>query len=179
MVISVRPVDACGNYSEEAADSIILTVTAENTRAVAYIVSGGSGSTVKLGGHFLTGYNHNDLMRLTNKNTWSETESDPLWHAIDTCKQYVVTPVNGYAPFNKYNYEPFDLIVLTDFPKTDKSEGGLSSATYLNDLAQLVDVKPFLSLKAHIAKAGMGQWMDKGFVAHLPWSMNDLVLLVF
>lgn len=165
VVISVRPVDACGNYSEAAADSIILTVTAQNTRAVAYIVSGGSGNTVKLGGHFLTGYNHNDLMRLTNKNTWSETESDPLWHAIDTCKQYVVTPVNGYAPFNKYNYEPFDLIVLTDFPKTDKSEGGLSSANYLNDLAQLVDVKPFLSLKAHIAKAGMGQWADKGFVA--------------
>lgn len=165
VVISVRPVDACGNYSEEAADSIILTVTAQDTRAVAYIVSGGSGSTVKLGGHFLTGYNHNDLMRLTGKNTWSETESDPLWHAIDTCKQYVVTPVNGYAPFNKYNYEPFDLIVLTDFPKTDKSEGGLSSANYLNDLAQLVDVKPFLSLKAHIAKAGMGQWADKGFVA--------------
>lgn len=165
VVISVRPVDACGNYSEEAADSIILTVTAQDTRAVAYIVSGGSGSTVKLGGHFLTGYNHNDLMLLKGKNTWSETDPDPLWHAIDTCKQYVVTPVNGYAPFNKYNYEPFDLIVLTDFPKTDKSEGGLSSATYLNDLAQLVDVKPFLSLKAHIAKAGMGQWMDKGFVA--------------
>ncbi len=165
VVISVRPVDACGNYSEAAADSIILTVTAQDTRAVAYIVSGGSGSTVKLGGHFLTGYNHNDLMRLTGKNTWSETDPDPLWHAIDTCKQYVVTPVNGYAPFNKYNYEPFDLIVLTDFPKTDKSEGGLSSATYLNDLAQLVDVKPFLSLKAHIAKAGMGQWADKGFVA--------------
>ncbi len=165
VVISVRPVDACGNYSEEAADSIILTVTAQDTRAVAYIVSGGSGSTVKLGGHFLTGYNHNDLMRLTSKNTWSETDADPLWYAIDTCKQYVVTPVNGYAPFNKYNYEPFDLIVLTDFPKTDKSEGGLSSATYLNDLAQLVDVKPFLSLKAHIAKAGMGQWADKGFVA--------------
>ena len=165
VVISVRPVDACGNYSEEAADSIILTVTAQNTRAVAYIVSGGSGSTVKLGGHFLTGYNHNDLMLLTSKNTWSETDADPLWYAIDTCKQYVVTPVNGYAPFNKYNYEPFDLIVLTDFPKTDKSEGGLSSATYLNDLAQLVDVKPFLSLKAHIAKAGMGQWADKGFVA--------------
>ena len=165
VVISVRPVDACGNYSEEAADSIILTVTAEDTRAVAYIVSGGSGSTVKLGGHFLTGYNHNDLMLLTGKNKWSETDADPLWYAIDTCKQYVVTPVNGYAPFNKYNYEPFDLIVLTDFPKTDKSEGGLSSATYLNDLAQLVDVKPFLSLKAHIAKAGMEQWKDKGFVA--------------
>lgn len=165
VVISVRPVDACDNYSEAAADSIILTVTAEDTRAVAYIVSGGSGSTVKLGGHFLTGYNHNDLMLLTGKNTWSKTDPDPLWYAIDTCKQYVVTPVNGYAPFNKYNYEPFDLIVLTDFPKTDKSEGGLSSATYLNDLAQLVDVKPFLSLKAHIAKAGMGQWMDKGFVA--------------
>lgn len=165
VVISVRPVDACGNYSEEAADSIILTVTAEDTRAVAYIVSGGSGSTVKLGGHFLTGYNHNDLMLLTGKNTWSETDADPLWYAIDTCKQYVVTPVNGYAPFNKYNYEPFDLIVLTDFPKTDKSEGGLSSATYLNDLAQLVDVKPFLSLKAHIAKTGMEQWTDKGFVA--------------
>lgn len=165
VVISVRPVDACGNYSEAAADSIILTVTAQDTRAVAYIVSGGSGSTVKLGGHFLTGYNHNDLMRLTSKNTWSETDADPLWYAIDTCKQYVVTPVNGYAPFNKYNYEPFDLIVLTDFPKTDKSEGGLSSATYLNDLAQLVDVKPFLSLKAHIAKAGMEQWTDKGFVA--------------
>lgn len=165
VVISVRPVDACGNYSEAAADSIILTVTAQDTRAVAYIVSGGSGSTVKLGGHFLTGYNHNDLMLLTGKNKWSETDPDPLWYAIDTCKQYVVTPVNGYAPFNKYNYEPFDLIVLTDFPKTDKSEGGLSSATYLNDLAQLVDVKPFLSLKAHIAKAGMGQWKDKGFVA--------------
>lgn len=165
VVISVRPVDACGNYSEAAADSIILTVTAQDTRAVAYIVSGGSGSTVKLGGHFLTGYNHNDLMLLTSKNTWSETKSDPLWYAIDTCKQYVVTPVNGYAPFNKYNYEPFDLIVLTDFPKTDKSEGGLSSATYLNDLAQLVDVKPFLSLKAHIAKTGMEQWTDKGFVA--------------
>ena len=165
VVISVRPVDACGNYSEEAADSIVLTVTAQDTRAVAYIVSGGSGSTVKLGGHFLTGYNPSDLMRLEGKNTWSETELDPLWYAIDTCKQYVATPVNGYAPFNKYNYEPFDLIVLTDFPKTDKSEGGLSSATYLNDLAQLVDVKPFLSLKAHIAKAGMGQWTDKGFVA--------------
>ena len=165
VVISVRPVDACGNYSEEAADSIVLTATARDTRAVAYIVSGGSGSTVKLGGHFLTGYNPSDLMLLTGKNTWSETDPDPLWHAIDTCSQYEVTPVNGYAPFNKYNYEPFDLIVLTDFPKTDKSEGGLSSATYLNDLAQLVDVKPFLSLKAHIAKAGMGQWTDKGFVA--------------
>ncbi|MGN0236265.1 MAG: InlB B-repeat-containing protein [Paludibacteraceae bacterium] len=169
VVISVRPVDACNVYSEAAADSIRLIVKGKDTRSVAYIVSGGNGNTITYGGDFLTGYNPSDLLAMSGYSSsggasWS-TDPDSLWHAIDTCKQYTATAVNGYAPFNKYNYEPFDLVLLTDFPKTDKKVDGQTGAPYLNDLAELVDSKPFLSLKAHMAKDGMDKWKALGFVA--------------
>lgn len=168
VVISVRPVDVCGNFSEAAEESIRLIVTEKDTRAVAYIVSGGNGNTITYGGDFLTGYNPNDLLAMngytSGKTSWS-TDPDPLWYMLDTCKTYIATAVNGYAPFNKYNYEPFDLVLLTDFPKTDKNVGGQTGAPYLNDLAELVDSKPFLTLKAHMAKTGMDKWKALGFKA--------------
>ncbi|MGN1248390.1 MAG: Ig-like domain-containing protein, partial [Paludibacteraceae bacterium] len=168
VVISVRPVDACGNFSEAAEESIRLIVREKDTRSVAYIVSGGNGNTITYGGDFLTGYNPNDLLAMNGysggKTSWS-TDPDPLWHVLDTCKTYVATAVNGYAPFNKYNYEPFDLVLLTDFPKTDKKVNGQTGAPYLNDLAELVDSKPFLTLKAHMAKDGMDKWKALGFKA--------------
>lgn len=168
VVISVRPVDECGNFSEAAAESIRMIVTEKDTRAVAYIVSGGEGNTITYGGDFLTGYNPNDLLAMNGysngNSTWSN-DPDPLYHVLDTCSTYLPIPVNGYAPFNKYNYEPFDIILLTDFPKTDKNVDGQTGAPYLNDLAELVDSKPFLTLKAHMAKNGMDKWKALGFKA--------------
>ncbi|MGN1239611.1 MAG: hypothetical protein ACI4TV_01910, partial [Paludibacteraceae bacterium] len=168
LTITVRPLNSCNEYDTDAAESIEVYVTDSATRAVAYIVSGGNGNTITYGGDFLTGYNPNDLLAMTgysnSKATWS-TDPDPLWHVLDTCKTYVATAVNGYAPFNKYNYEPFDLVLLTDFPKTDKKVNGQTGAPYLNDLAELVDSKPFLTLKAHMAKDGMDKWKALGFKA--------------
>lgn len=168
LTITVRPLNGCNEYDADAAESIEVYVTDSATRAVAYIVSGGNGNTITYGGDFLTGYNPNDLLAMNGytggKTSWS-TDPDPLWHVLDTCKTYIATAVNGYAPFNKYNYEPFDLVLLTDFPKTDKNVGGQTGAPYLNDLAELVDSKPFLTLKAHMAKTGMDKWKALGFKA--------------
>lgn len=168
LTITVHPLNGCNEYDTDAAESIEVYVTDSATRAVAYIVSGGNGNTITYGGDFLTGYNPNDLLAMNGytggKTSWS-TDPDPLWHVLDTCKTYVATAVNGYAPFNKYNYEPFDLVLLTDFPKTDKNVGGQTGAPYLNDLAELVDSKPFLTLKAHMAKTGMDKWKALGFKA--------------
>lgn len=168
LTITVRPLNGCNEYDADAAESIEVYVTDSATRAVAYIVSGGKGNTIIYGGDFLTGYNPNDLLAMngytSGKTSWS-TDPDPLWYMLDTCKTYIATAVNGYAPFNKYNYEPFDLVLLTDFPKTDKNVGGQTGAPYLNDLAELVDSKPFLTLKAHMAKTGMDKWKALGFKA--------------
>lgn len=168
LTITVRPLNGCNEYDADAAESIEVYVTDSATRAVAYIVSGGNGNTITYGGDFLTGYNPNDLLAMNGytggKTSWS-TDPDPLWHVLDTCKTYIATAVNGYAPFNKYNYEPFDLVLLTDFPKTDKNVNGQTGAPYLNDLAELVDSKPFLTLKAHMAKNGMDKWKALGFKA--------------
>lgn len=168
LTITVRPLNGCNEYDADAAESIEVYVTDSATRAVAYIVSGGSGNTITYGGDFLTGYNPNDLLAMkgyaSGKTSWSN-DPDPLYHVLDTCSTYLPIPVNGYAPFNKYNYEPFDIILLTDFPKTDKNVNGQTGAPYLNDLAELVDSKPFLTLKAHMAKNGMDKWKALGFKA--------------
>lgn len=169
MVITVAPRNACDRYDYIYSQSIPVYVVERDTRSLAYIVSGGDESTVVLGGDFLTGYNHADLLKLRGKADWTN-DPEPLY--ADLQRHYAVTPVNGYA-FNDlsgsriYQYEPFDIILMTDYPKTDAKVNGVSnaSAPYINALAQLVDYRPMLSLKAHMAKSTLPAWKEKGFVA--------------
>ena len=75
-------------------------------------------------------------------------------------ENYIVTPVNGYAVFNKLNYEPFDILLLTDYPKASKSD---AAATVLDDMAALCDYRPMLSFKAHMVAKSPSKWAAKGF----------------
>ena len=78
-------------------------------------------------------------------------------------KTYHVDPVNGYAAFDPMNYEPYDLIVLTDFPQASKS---IEAAKNLDAIGNMVDVRPMLSLKAHMVRDNLsnGVWKtQKGF----------------
>ena len=117
-----------------------------------------------MNGDFLTGYNKADLCLQTGTTSFDNTQELPLYTYL---KEYFeVVPVNGYAPYNYYNYDPFDIALLTDFPKTKAGVGNdtLISAVNLNALADLVDRKPLLSLKTHMVNTALGAWSEKGFI---------------
>ncbi len=162
IVITCAPINSCNNASAITASITIHVIGDKPTLAL--ICSGANGEGTRatkelvVGGDFLTGYNKADLCQQTGNTTF---DPNTEWGFYTELKEkYIVTPVNGYAEFNKLNYEPFDILLLTDYPKASKSE---AAATILDDMAALCDYRPLLSLKAHMVAKTPSKWAAKGF----------------
>ena len=135
--VTVAPANACDEIDKFIMDSIPILVT--DKYSLAYIITG----TVD-GGFF-------------------DVDAEPLADPVFTLLQdyYDVTAVNGYATFSLNNYAPFDLVLLTDYPKTKIDKVAVKA---VEDLSALVDEKPMLSLKAHMS--GVAGWTEKGFLGN-------------
>lgn len=164
LVFTCKAIDCSSNISDVYKNTITMNVIGK-TPTLALICSGSSkaGGTRKtseltVGGDFLTGYNPADLCQQTGNTSFDANTEWGFYTELKT--KYIVTPVNGYAEFNKLNYEPFDILLLTDYPKASKSE---AAATILDDMAALCDYRPLLSLKAHMVAKSPSKWAAKGF----------------
>lgn len=174
LVLTCAAVDCKGNVSAVYKDEITIHVI-DATPTLALICSGtdiadGTRETKKLtvGGDFLTGYNKADLCQQTSNITF---DANTEWGLYTRLKEnYIVTPVNGYAVFNKLNYEPFDILLLTDYPKASKSA---AAATVLDDMADLCDYRPMLSFKTHMVAKSPSKWAAKGFTTSPVVSKTD------
>lgn len=148
IVVKVMPRNMCNKIDETYADSISIIVLDRSTHTIAYVVSG---------------TDVNNFFDVT-----SDDIKDPLYISKLAEMGYLPTAVNGYANYKFLNYEPFDLVLLTDYPKTDGKIGSGSAdavrAGNLDNLADLVDRKPIFSLKAHMA--ALEKWKAKGFTGN-------------
>lgn len=169
IVVTLTPYDNCSTLATAYAQSLNIYIT--DKPALAFIISGADSYTRNknkhiLHGDFLTGINKADLCKQSALN-WVESDKGtelPLYTALKT--DFEVVPVNGYAAFNLLNYEPFDIVMLTDFPKTDAINKKTHPAYgVLDSLAYIVDYRPMFSLKGHMAKKELTQWGTKGFIA--------------
>ena len=164
LVFTCKAIDCSGNVSDVYKETITMNVIGA-TPTLALICSGSSkaGGTRKtgeltVGGDFLTGYNVADLCQQTGNTSFDANTEWGLY--TDLKANYIVTPVNGYAVFNKLNYEPFDILLLTDYPKASKSD---AAANVLDDMAALCDYRPMLSFKTHMVAKSPSKWAEKGF----------------
>lgn len=158
---------ACGGISPVNNDIILKVI--DQTPTLAIICSGADGDGTRnkanyvLHGDFLTGYNKADLCLQTGGTTFDNTQELPLYTALKA--HYRITPVNGYAPFKLLNYEPFDLLLLTDFPKTKLNSGSRTAqaTNKMDSMYVLVDYRPMLSFKTHMVAKTPSSWAVKGF----------------
>ena len=169
IVITCAPINSCNEVSP-ITSSITLYVIG-STPTLALICSGANGDGTRetdklvVGGDFLTGYNKADLCQQTGNTTFDPKTEWGFYTELK--KEYIVTPVNGYAHFNKLNYEPFDILLLTDYPKSSKSE---AAQKVIDDMAELCDYRPLLSFKTHFRYVTnkwdinkYTKWAAKGF----------------
>lgn len=144
-------------------DNIVLKVI-DQTPTLAIICSGADGDgtrskkNFKYNGDFLTGYNKADLCMQTGGTSFDASQELPLYTALK--EHYLITPVNGYAPFELLNYEPFDLLLLTDYPKATVND---LTRNKLDSMYVLVDYRPMLSFKTHMVAKTPSSWAVKGF----------------
>ena len=164
LVFTCKAIDCDGNVSDVYKNTITMNVIGA-TPTLALICSGSnkaSGtrktSELTVGGDFLTGYNKADLCQQTGGTSFNANTEWGLY--TDLKANYIVTPVNGYAVFNKLNYEPFDILLLTDYPKASKSD---AAKDVLDDMAALCDYRPMLSFKTHMVAKKPSKWAAKGF----------------
>ena len=154
IVVKVTPRNMCNDIDVTYADSINIIVLDRSTHTIAYVVSG---------------ENVDDFLGVTSADI-----QDSLYTSKLAEMGYIPTAVNGYANYRFLNYEPFDLVLLTDYPKSDgkigSGEENVGRAANLNDLADLVDRKPIFSLKAHMA--ALDKWQAKGFTGN-PLTPSD------
>ena len=164
LVYTCKAIDCSGNVSDVYKNTITMNVIGAKP-TLALICSGTSKaegtrktSELTVGGDFLTGYNVADLCQQTGNTSFDANTEWGLY--TDLKANYIVTPVNGYAVFNKLNYEPFDILLLTDYPKASKSD---AAKDVLDDMAALCDYRPMLSFKTHMVAKSPSKWAAKGF----------------
>ena len=163
LVLTCSAIDCQGNVSATYRETITIYVIGA-TPTLALICSGANGDGTRktdnlvVGGDFLTGYNKADLCVQTGGTSFDKTQEWGLYTELK--EEYIVKPVNGYANFNKLNYEPFDILFLTDYPKASKSD---AAATILDDMYELVDFRPLFSFKTHMVAKTPSKWASKGF----------------
>lgn len=168
VVFKCAPADFGNNISQSVTATLQMHVI-DQTPTLAYICSGakkdGTGTrTTKemtVGGDFLTGYNPADTKMQTGSATFDNNTELPLYTTLKD--SFRVTPVNGYANFDVLNYEPFDVLLLTDYPKASKSD---ATKKILDDMAALCDYRPMLSFKTHMLQDGYHKWEKKGFTSN-------------
>lgn len=171
LVITLTPLNACGIYDEDKSLSINLIVVDAQKRALAFIVSGCNPNAADpadsyapvLGGDFFADINKRNLCLRTGKDTWDDNTDGVLWGGLRASNTFIPTAVNGYAEFDIFNYEPFDIIMLSDYVRTNAT--GDAGYAYFDKLAQLVDYRPILSLKSHMSRKELTGWRAKGFLA--------------
>lgn len=166
--ITIVPLNACGDYDESQASNIDITVVGKDQRALAFIVAGCDPTSATpyepvLGGDFFADINKRNLWLRTGKDTWDENTDGVLWGGLRASDTFIPTAVNGYAEFDIFNYEPFDIIMLSDYVRTNAT--GNAGYAYFDKLAQLVDYRPILSLKSHMSRPELTSWRAKGFLA--------------
>ena len=163
LVLTCSAIDCQGNVSSTYKETITIYVI-DDTPTLALICSGANGDGTRntknmvVGGDFLTGYNKADLCQQTGNTSFDKNTEWGLYTKLKV--HYLVTPVNGYAPFNKLNYEPFDILFLTDYPKASKSD---AAKDILDDMAALCDYRPLFSFKTHMVAKTPSKWAEKGF----------------
>ncbi|MCM1576236.1 MAG: InlB B-repeat-containing protein [Bacteroides sp.] len=135
--LTVHPANACGEFDNNVTAAIPIKLT--DRYSIAYIITG------PVNGGFY------DVNTANLGNFYSQFRE----------KYYEITPVNAYANYDYANFEPYDLVLLTDYPKVT---GSNSYPALVDALADLVDKKPMLSFKAHMAASGLNQWKGKGFI---------------
>jgi hypothetical protein len=152
----------CNAISPVNEDITMYVIDAKPT--LAYICSGADGAgtrnkkNFKYNGDFLTGYNKADLCLQDGTTSFDAETELPFYTYIKT--RYRVTPVNGYAPFRKLDYEPFDLLLLTDYPKATIND---LTRNKFDSMYVLVDYRPMLSFKTHMVAKTPSSWAAKGF----------------
>lgn len=168
LVISLVPLNSCDEYDKAKSVSMDIIVTEKDRRALAFIVSGCDPTSATpyepvLGGDFFTDIHKRNLWLRTGKDTWDENTDGVLWGGLRASNTFIPTAVNGYAEFDIFNYEPFDIIMLSDYVRTNAT--GNAGYAYFDKLAQLVDYRPILSLKSHMSRKELTGWRAKGFLA--------------
>lgn len=138
LMLTMKTINSCDEWDDASADSIAIVLT--DKYSLAYIVTG------------------NTTTRKFLDITAGDINTN-LYKSL--CNLYDVTPVSAYATYKYENYEPFDLLLLTDYPK---ATGNNNQKDYVDALADLVDKKPILSLKAHMS--ALSQWSAKGFTSN-------------
>lgn len=136
--LTAHPLNACGEYDMDVTATIPIKLT--DKFSIAYIITGPDGGS---------------FYEVTEGNL------DAFYTNFRDKSDYEITPVNAYAPYDYYYYEPYDLVMLTDYPK---ATGKDSKPERVNALADLVDRKPILSFKAHMAAKELDKWKALGFV---------------
>lgn len=185
--IKVTPYDNCGEPFPHYADSVDVYVVSKPS--LAFIVSGANSLTRNkknfvIGGDFLNGVNQANLYAQTKGEAWDDADKAtvlPLYQTL--CDSFATVPVNAYAEFDSLNYEPFDLVFLTDFVKTDA--GGDNNKAKCNaaidNLGRLVDYRPMFSTKGYMAKDAFKTWAAKGFTGN-PYDVKtkrDMTVLCY
>ena len=151
LLLTCSAIDCSGNVSSVYKNTITIHVIG-STPTMALILSGTDNGTMEQ-------YTAKQLMKETGKGEFSETDPWPMYTKLQTV--YDVTPVNGYATFNKLNYEPYDIIFLTDFPKRSDYNKKPMETNKVNSLAELCDYRPLFTFKTHMS--GLPKWAEKGF----------------
>lgn len=137
--LTAHPLNACDEYDMDVTATIPIKLT--DKFSIAYIITGPDGGS---------------FYEVTEDNL------DDFYQHFRGEPDYEITPVNAYAPYDYYYYEPYDLVILTDYPK---ATGDNSYPNRINELADLVDRKPMLSFKAHMAENTLPKWKELGFAA--------------
>lgn len=151
LLLTCSAIDCSGNVSSVYKNTITIHVI-DTRPTMALILSGTDNGTMEQ-------YTAKQLMKETGKGEFSETDPWPMYTKLQTV--YDVTPVNGYATFNKLNYEPYDIIFLTDFPKRSDYNKKPMETNKVNSLAELCDYRPLFTFKTHMS--GLPKWAEKGF----------------
>lgn len=136
--LTAHPLNACGEYDMDVTATIPIKLT--DKFSIAYIITGRDGGS---------------FYEINQGNLGAFYQQFREFY-------YEITPVNAYAPYDYYYYEPYDLVMLTDYPK---ATGDGSHPDRINELADLVDRKPMLSFKAHMAENTLPKWKELGFAA--------------
>lgn len=139
--LTAHPLNACGEYDMDVTATIPIKLT--DKFSIAYIITGQDGGS------------------------FYEINQDNLGAFYQQFREsyYEITPVNAYAPYDYYYYEPYDLVILTDYPKASGNKDE-AKPERVNALADLVDRKPMLSFKAHMADSKLTAWKALGFISN-------------
>jgi len=182
--IKVTPYDNCGEPFPHYADSVDVYVVSKPS--LAFIVSGANDYTRNknnfvMGGDFLNGINKADLC-IQSAADWKDADKAtvlPLYQTL--CDSFATVPVNAYAEFDSLNYEPFDLVFLTDFVKTNAGKDTTKCNAAIDNLGRLVDYRPMFSTKGYMAKDAFKTWAAKGFTGN-PYDIKtkrDMTVLCY